>query len=256
MDILSRIIAHKKEEVHESKAVGTNRGPMEGAPTRGFRDHLVANNDLSIIAEVKKASPSKGVIQPDFDPVDIATAYEERGAAAVSVLTDRRFFQGSLEYLPRIKEAVSLPLLRKDFIIDHHQIDEARAWGADAILLIAAVLDRTQINEFFLHARELGLDCLTEVHNEDEAEKAINAEVDLLGVNNRNLVDFSVDISTTFRIRGMTPQELPLVSESGITSTEEISLLKENGITAALVGESVMRQPTLLADLVAAGKGE
>jgi indole-3-glycerol phosphate synthase len=196
---------------------------------------------VAIIAEAKKASPSKGVIQPDFDPVRIARNYKEGGAHCLSVLTDVDFFQGSLDYIPLVREAVDLPVLRKDFIIDPLQIEEAHAVGADAILLIAAILYTNQLRQFRLQAESLGMDVLVEVHDERELDAALEAESRLIGINNRNLNDFTVSLETTFRLRKKIPAGIPVVSESGIATVEDIRRLKEAGIAAALIGESLMR---------------
>ncbi len=242
MTILDKITEFKRKEVQEQKRSGLMHPDFDPGETRGFRKALVEPEEISLIAEVKKASPSKGLICRDFDPEAIASDYEQAGAAAISVLTDSEFFQGSLEYLARIRQRVSLPLLRKDFIIDHFQVDQARAWGADAILLIVAILDQVLLEELLAHARELSLDCLVEVHDEAEAERALKAEVDLLGVNNRNLKDFSVSLDTTYRIRDMVPSDVPLVSESGISSHKEIEELSRHGVCAVLIGESIVRE--------------
>ncbi|PHR26044.1 MAG: indole-3-glycerol phosphate synthase [Desulfotalea sp.] len=243
--ILDTIVASKKREV----ALLRNRGihlpdlyqeaRIDGP--RGFRKALLQFEGVSVIAEVKKASPSKGVICANFKPVEIAQNYQENGAQAVSVLTDVGFFQGSLLYMMQVREAVALPVLRKDFIIDELQIKEAHLHGADAILLIAAILDQNQMQEYKHQATELGMDTLVEVHDEKETEKAIEAGSDLIGVNNRNLKDFSMDLETTFRLNNMIPDDIPVVSESGLKTEDDFSRLLGAGITAALVGESLMR---------------
>ena len=243
--ILDKIVKRKKEEVAELKAngiqfpAGFEPGGVE--PPRGFRRALVDFKGISIIAEIKKASPSKGIISPDFDPVAIGANYERQGAQAVSVLTDVDFFQGSLLYLMQVRQQVSLPVLRKDFIIDRVQIIEAAQHGADAILLIAAILEASQIKEYLQEAREYGIDSLVEVHSDDELEKALSAESDLIGINNRNLNDFSVDINTTLRLRKRIPGHIPVISESGLSTSEDIELLRQNDICGALIGESLMR---------------
>lgn len=243
--ILDRIVARKKEEVQRLKSKGIRRpGMFENAdfdPPRGFKRALVDYPGVAIIAEVKKASPSKGVISPDFDPVAIACSYERGGAQAVSVLTDVDFFQGSLLYLMQVREYIALPVLRKDFIIDPIQIAEAAHHGADAILLIAAILDEKQISEYRLAALEAGMDSLVEIHDEADLDKALTAGSDLIGINNRNLNDFSVDIGTTFRLRKQIPDTIPVISESGLSSASDIALLGQNDICGALIGESLMR---------------
>ena len=251
--ILDTIVARKKEEVTVLKKNGIRSPEGEVEPPRGFIRALTTAPWVAIIAEAKKASPSKGVIQPDFDPARIAVRYEQGGAHAMSVLTDVDFFQGHLDYLVLVRKSVGLPVLRKDFIIDSLQIDEAHAFGADAILLIAAILDTQQLHDFRQQAEEMGMDVLVEVHNEQEVESALAAGSRLIGINNRNLKDFSVDLNTTFRLQQEIPAEIPLVSESGISTVDDIRKLLHNGVTAALIGESLMRSgetSTLLHDFV------
>lgn len=254
--ILDTIVERKKEEVAELKAKGiTLPGQFQGneiAPPRGFYNALLDYHGVAIIAEVKKASPSKGVISPDFDPVKIARNYQQGGAQAISVLTDVDFFQGSLEYLMMVREAVKLPVIRKDFIIDPLQIDEAAAHGADAILLIAAILDVPQMRDYQAQAFESGMDVLVEIHDEQELEQAMEAESRLIGINNRNLKDFTVDITTSLRLKKQIPDNIPVVSESGLKTSDDISTLAEAKIAAALIGESLMRagsSGTLLQEL-------
>ena len=243
--ILDTIVARKKEEVADLKRLGIilpePYGDWVADQPRGFRNGLTDFPGVSIIAEVKKASPSKGVICADFRPVEIAVNYQKQGAQALSVLTDADFFQGSMLYMMQAREAVDLPVLRKDFIIDPLQIEEARAHGADAILLICAILEIPQIIEFKAQAAELGMDSLVEVHDEPDLEKALAAGADLIGINNRNLRDFSVDIETTFRLKTQIPETIPVVSESGLRSAEDLQALKRGHIDAALIGESLMR---------------
>jgi indole-3-glycerol phosphate synthase len=239
--ILDTIVARKKEEVAALKARGLAAPDLEIAPPRGFIRALTDCAGVAVIAEVKKASPSKGVIRADFDPVAIARSYASGGAQALSVLTDVDFFQGSLAYIPAVRAAVNLPVLRKDFIIDPLQIREARAYGADAILLIAAILETGRIQEYLGLAAELGMDALVEVHDEAEVEKAVAAGSRLIGVNNRDLRDFSMDLNTTFRLQKMIPMEIPLVSESGIRDHRDMQRLAVHGVKAALVGETLMR---------------
>lgn len=220
---------------------GISAPDMEIAPPRGFYNALVNYDGVAVIAEAKKASPSKGVIRPDFDPVAIAKNYVRGGAQAMSVLTDVDFFQGHISYVPLVRAAVELPVLRKDFIIDPLQIEEAYLYGADAILLIAAILDVSQLRDYRVMAEELGMDVLVEVHDEAELTKALEAASRLIGVNNRNLNDFKVDLATTFRLKKLIPDAIPVVSESGISTAEEMKQLRQAGITAALIGESLMR---------------
>ncbi|RUM33726.1 MAG: indole-3-glycerol phosphate synthase TrpC [Desulfobulbus sp.] len=239
--ILDVIVERKREEVAALKRSGIRQPDGEIDSPRGFMAALVDAPGVAIIAEAKKASPSKGVISPDFDPVQIAMNYQEGGAHAMSVLTDVDFFQGSIEYIYQVRKAVSLPVLRKEFIIDPLQIEEAAAYGADAVLLIAAILETSQMQELRLQAEEAGMDVLIEVHNEQELEQTLSAGSRLIGINNRNLNDFSVDLSTTFRLQKNIPDDIPVVSESGITSRADMLRLKDADITAALIGESLMR---------------
>ena len=239
--ILDTIVARKKEEVAALQQRGLPKMEKAVAPPRGFIRALTTAPGVAIIAEAKKASPSKGVIQPDFDPVRIARKYREGGAHCLSVLTDVDFFQGSLAYIPLVREAVELPVLRKDFIIDPLQIEEAHAVGADAILLIAAILDIGQLRNFRLLAESLCMDVLVEVHDERELEAALTAGSRLIGINNRNLNDFSVSLETTFRLLQQIPPGIPVVSESGIATMDDMRRLKAAGVTAALIGESLMR---------------
>lgn len=239
--ILDTIVARKYEEVAELKRRGLPTLTKPVDPPRGFIKALVKHPGVSIIAEAKKASPSKGVIQPDFDPVRIARNYKQGGAHCLSVLTDVDFFQGSLDYIPLVRETVDLPVIRKDFIIDPLQIEEAHAVGADAILLIVAILDTEQVRDFRLLAESMGMDALVEVHDERELDSALTAGSRLIGINNRNLNDFSVSLKTTFTLRKKIPTEIPVVSESGITTVEDMRRLKEAGVAAALIGESLMR---------------
>lgn len=243
--ILDTIVARKKEEVAElrNKGIALPAEYQEKVidPPRGFFNEIIEYTGVSVIAEVKKASPSKGIISHDFDPVRIAKHYEEAGAQAVSVLTDVDFFKGDLLYLLQVRDTIKLPVIRKEFIIDAMQIEEARVYGADAILLIVAILEKQQIIDFHAQAKELGMDVLVEVHDEKELEIAMAAESELIGVNNRNLNDFTVDINTTFRLKKLLPDNFPLVSESGLQGKEDFVRLKEEGIAAALIGESLMR---------------
>ncbi len=243
--ILDTIVAKKRQEVAELRSKGIFlpdqfRDKHIESP-RGFRRTLMAYPGVSVIAEVKKASPSKGVICADFEPVNIARNYQRNGAQAISVLTDVDFFQGSLLYLMQVREAVPLPVLRKDFIIDELQIKEAHLHGADAILLIAAILDIRQMQDYQAMAGECKMDVLVEVHDEWETEQALQAGCELIGINNRNLKTFAVDLETTFRLKRLIPEEIPVVSESGLKTVEDFRRLKEEGIKAALIGETLMR---------------
>jgi indole-3-glycerol phosphate synthase len=246
--ILDEIVARKKEEVADLLSRGSEEPPAQVDPPRGFIKSLLDFDGIAVIAEAKKASPSKGVICEDFDPVAIGVDYEKGGAQALSVLTDVDFFQGSLAYIPAVRNEVSLPVLRKDFIIHEAQIRQARAFGADAILLIVAILDKVQLRDYRHLAADLGMDCLVEVHDEWEGEAALTAGSKLIGVNNRDLRDFSMDLGTTLRVKRMIPDDVPVVSESGIKNYDDVRKLADNGVAAVLVGETLMRA----ADRVAA----
>lgn len=239
--ILDTIVARKREEVAILKQTGIRPPDRYIAPPRGFYRALVDFPGVAIIAEAKKSSPSKGVIQPDFDPVRIAKRYKAGGAQAMSVLTDVDFFQGSIDYIPLVRDAVDLPVLRKEFIIDPLQIREAALYGADAVLLIAAILDVPAMRDFRQMAEELGMDVLVEVHDEAEVESALAAGSRLIGINNRNLNDFTVDLNTTFRLQRLLPADIPVVSESGISTKDDMARLRDAGVAAALIGESLMR---------------
>ncbi len=244
--ILDEIIAHKKEELAETKRLATfpdiRSKALDAAPTRGFGKALSGTGGIRLVAEVKKASPSKGVIREDFDPVKISQIYEKSGASCLSVLTERKFFQGELDYLGRIRKVVELPLLRKDFIIDEYQIHEARAAGADAILLIAACLEKQQLGDYLEIARQLGLDVLVESHTYKELDKSLQAGATLVGINNRDLTTFMVSLQTTFDLLKDIPDDRTVVSESGIKTRKDAVLLQEAGVDAVLVGESLMRE--------------
>jgi indole-3-glycerol phosphate synthase len=256
-DILKKIVAHKQEEVAYAKAavsiseLKVRIRDLEDVP-RGFERHLreaAASDWTAIIAEVKKSSPSRGIIRKDFDPLKIAGIYQDNGATCLSVLTDEKYFLGHLRFLALIRETVSLPLLRKDFICDSYQIHEARAAGADAILLIAAMLDLGQLREFHAIAREIHLDVLLEVHDEAEMETALQTDCTLIGVNNRNLRTFETDLETTGRLARMTPAERLLVAESGINNRADILRLQADGAGAFLIGESLIREADVGAKL-------
>jgi len=258
-DILKKIVTYKTGEVAAAKAnapiseLKARIADLEDVP-RGFERHLreaAASEWTAIIAEVKKGSPSRGIIREDFDPLEIAEIYQNNGATCLSVLTEERFFLGHLRFLALIRETVSLPLLRKDFICDPYQIYEARAAGADAILLIAAMLDLQQLREFSALAREIHLDVLLEVHDEVEMETALQTDCTLIGVNNRNLRTFETDLGTTGRLARMMPPERLLVAESGINDRGDIERLQADGARAFLIGESLMRE----ADIGAALQG-
>jgi indole-3-glycerol phosphate synthase len=249
-DILKKIVEYKRGELAIAMAaaplaeIKTRLAELEYKP-RGFGRALAAAAEsgwTAIIAEVKKGSPSKGIIRPDFDPTAIAEIYEKNGATCLSVLTDEHFFSGHLSFLALIREQVRLPLLRKDFIFEPYQIYEARVAGADAILLIAAILSLPMIEDFIALARELSLDVLLEVHDEAEMETALRTDCRLIGINNRSLHTFVTDLGTTGRLVRMVPAERMVVAESGITSRADIIGLQQAGATAFLIGESLMRE--------------
>ena len=210
----------------------------------------------AIIAEVKKASPSKGVIRADFEPLSLARIYAASGAAAISVLTERQFFQGSLDFLPLIRQHVALPLLRKDFLFDPYQVYEARAFGASAVLLIVAILSDGQLTELSSLAHALGLDCLIEVHDEAELRRALACGVRLLGINNRDLRTFHTTIETSERLLRLVPPEVTVVSESGLSRGEQLSRLEAQGARAFLIGETFMAAPDPGVPLRALLRGE
>jgi indole-3-glycerol phosphate synthase len=244
--ILDEIIAYKKTELAETKRrlpfPDIKAKALNAQPVRGFGKALANNGELRLIAEVKKASPSKGVIREDFDPVKIAKAYEGSGASCLSVLTEQKYFQGSLAYLGEIKKVVNLPLLRKDFIIDEYQIFEARAAGADAVLLIVACLERSRMEDYLGIAKQLDLDVLVESHTYKELDKALLAGAQLVGINNRDLVTFKVDLQTTLDLLKDIPDDRIVVSESGIKNRADVVRLQQAGVDAILVGESLMRE--------------
>lgn len=249
-DILQRILQRKREEVDQRSRMV----PLEGIraraerqpPTRGFSRALQARIDAgqpAVIAEAKKASPSKGVIRPNFDPAAIARSYEAGGAACLSVLTDVDFFQGSNTYLREAREACALPVLRKDFIIDPYQVYESRVLGADCILLIVAALEDQPLAELSEMALSLDMDVLVEVHDIDELERAIQVPAPLLGVNNRNLRTFEVSLDNTLQLQSAVPPDRILVTESGITGTPDVQRMRAAGVNSFLIGETFMREP-------------
>lgn len=247
--ILDEIVISKQREV----ATALKRMPLEeleaqaeeAPPVRDFRGALDVPGTIQLIAEVKKASPSVKVIREDFEPVSIARTYQDHGAACISVLTDAPYFQGHLSYLARIRASVAIPLLRKDFLIDEYQVVEARVAGADAILLIAEILDDATMARLLERARELGMAALVEFHDPANLPRVLAAGADLVGVNNRDLHTFTTDIDRTLRLRDQIPDEVLLVSESGIHNHEQVERLRAAGVSAILVGESLMRAPDI-----------
>jgi len=249
-DILQAILRRKAEEVAARRAQRPLRDLQaridDAPPVRGFADAIaqrIAAGTPAVIAEVKKASPSRGVIRADFEPAAIARSYAAAGAACLSVLTDVDFFQGGDDDLMQARTACALPVLRKDFVVDPYQVAEARLLGADCILLIAAALDDTRLVEMAVQAQELGMDVLVEVHDIDELERALQAPTRLVGVNNRNLRTFQVSLDNTLRLRDAVPRDRLLVSESGIHARADVERMQAAGVHAFLVGESFMREP-------------
>ncbi|GED51665.1 indole-3-glycerol phosphate synthase TrpC [Brevibacillus borstelensis] len=246
--MLLKIVERKREEVAQLRAATSMAKLLQEAkemqPAKGFGKALLhSSRPVSVIAEVKKASPSKGLIRPDFDPVAIAQSYAAAEVECMSVLTDTPFFQGSKAYLKDIRKAVSQPLLRKDFMIDPLQVVEARACGADCILLIAAILDGPQLKELAETATELGMDYLIEVHDRRELESVFQVVTPtLLGINNRNLHTFQTDLAATSELAALVPAGIPIISESGINSVDCVAYVQEAGARAILVGEHFMRQ--------------
>ncbi|MCC2684646.1 MAG: Indole-3-glycerol-phosphate synthase [Paenibacillaceae bacterium] len=246
---LDRIVAVKQQEVEALAQCFSiqqiEREIAELPACRDFHGSLAVGRKrpLGLIAEVKKASPSKGLIRPDIDPAAIARAYEEAGSDCLSVLTDEPFFQGSNEVLKLVRRTVDVPILRKDFTIDYRQIYEARVIGADAVLLIAAILTNAQMKEFLALAKDLGLTALVEVHDREELERALELDAKLVGINNRNLHTFVTDLKTTEQLISLIPSDRTIVSESGIASPADAAYLAGIGAQAVLVGEHFMRQP-------------
>ncbi len=249
--ILDRILLHKRQEVEArmnrvSSAEMTARA-QDAPPPRDFAAalHHPPRGSVALIAEVKKASPSAGVIRADFDPVQIARAYEEGGAACLSVLTDEKFFQGHDDYLQAVREAVALPIIRKDFVVSEWQIYESRALGADAILLIVAALKPDQIADYAALARGLNMAALVEVHTEAEMQIALGVGATLIGINSRDLNTFVTDLGTVERLAAMVPAGVTLVAESGIKTPADVARVSRDGAKAVLVGETLMRAPDI-----------
>ena len=238
---LKEILAEKQKEVARLKKSMPFNRDMERPSLRDFRAAISIPQKISLIAEIKFASPSAGLIRKKTEPAAIGRIYQDAGAAAISLLTDRRFFQGDLDQLPRLKKAVSLPILRKDFIIDEVQVREAFVYGADAVLLIARILSQPQLTEYIALCRELGMTPLTEVHSRRDLEKALACGAEIIGINNRDLDSFMIDIDTTFKLAPLIPHHCVRVSESGITAEDDILAMKTAGIHAVLVGSSLMR---------------
>jgi len=253
--ILEQIVADNKEGLEFRKRLlpldELKQAASEQPKPLDFGSALQGDG-VQLIAEVKKASPSKGVIRSDFNPVEIAGIYADNGAAAISVITDTMHFQGSLDYLRDIKSSLvnnAIPLLRKDFIFDPYQVYESRAYGADCILLIVAILDLQQLRHYMEISYELGMKCLVEVHNESELETAIESGARIIGINNRNLKTFAVSLNTTERLRPLIPPDCLVVSESGIKSRNDITRMKQLNVNAVLVGETLMSSGDIAAKM-------
>jgi indole-3-glycerol phosphate synthase len=247
--ILDQIVATKREEIARAKAARPEaelRKQLASAPpVRNFFAALAAPGPIRLIAEVKKASPSKGVIRADFRPVEIAQTYARHGASCLSVLTDEQYFQGSLDYLRQIRAAVELPVLRKDFILDPYQLVEARVAGADAVLLIAECLDDCHLRALFNESVELGMTPLVELYEPGNLRRVFDAGATLIGINNRDLRTFHTDLEHTLRLRKQIPDECVVVGESGIRTRADVERLQASGVDAILVGETLMSQPDI-----------
>lgn len=250
-DILKKIISRKLEEISTRLTKKSLEEVMADAtaansttPVRGFVDSMkarIATGEAAVISEIKKASPSKGVIREDFKPAEIAKSYEQGGASCLSILTDIDFFQGADEYLIEAREACNLPVIRKDFIIEPYQVYEARAMGADCILLIVAVLDNQKLNQLYSLARALGMDVLIEVHDKEELLRSLPLGADLVGINNRNLRTFETSLNTTIDLLPLIPEDRIVVTESGIHTAEHVQKMRDHHVNAFLVGEAFMR---------------
>lgn len=243
--ILDEILQNKRIEIERAKkshSLSLLSSQIENVqPPKDFHGSIKSNGEIKIIAEIKCASPSKGILRENFNPSQIAKGYAHSGACAISVLTDKRFFKGDLKHLRDVREAVSVPLLRKDFIIDPYQVYEARLYGADAILLIAGALETEALAKLLNLTHSMGMSAIVEVHNEEELEKALLAESRIIGINNRNLKTFNVSLGVSIRLMKLIPKEKVVVSESGIDSIEDIRRLQDEGIYTFLIGETLMR---------------
>lgn len=261
--LLDAIVAARKASVERARAAtpleAVRRAAAAAPPARSLAARLRTPGKVTLIAEIKRASPVKGLLREECDPVALARAYTRGGAAAISVITEEEFFRGSPAFLPAVRGATPLPLLRKDFIFDPYQIYESRALGADAVLLIAAILDQVQLAGLLTLTRELGMEALVEVHTAEELRRALAAGARLIGINNRDLRSFHTDLNTTFALRGHIPDpEVTVVSESGISGPDDLKRLARAGVHGALIGEALVRAPdpeALLRELVKGGSG-
>ena len=244
-NILDEIVAHKRIEIESARRQRPESElealANEAPAVRDFRGSLAAADHIGLIAEVKRASPSAGTIREDFQPVDVARIYQRHGASCISVLTDQRYFQGQLADLTAVRAAVSIPVMRKDFILDRYQVLEARAAGADCVLLIAECLEPDQMSELYTAIRQLGMQALIEIYDPDNLQPVLELNPDLLGINNRNLKTFVTDLDHTIQLRSQIPDSVLLVSESGIRTQQDVCQLRSSGVQAILVGESLMR---------------
>jgi indole-3-glycerol phosphate synthase len=254
-DVLREIIDNKRSELDRAKSTlparELERRLADAPPVRGFAAALSAHGPVALVAEVKRASPSAGVIRGDVDPVNVARAYEKSGAACLSVLTDKKFFHGSLDDLVQVRQAVSIPVLRKDFLIDRYQVLEARAAGADCVLLIAECLDNCRLRDLYFYASELGMDALVEIYDGENLDRVLDLDPAILGINNRNLRTFDTDLAHTLTLAPRAAGRTILVSESGIRTGEDVARLQGAGVRAILVGETLMRSDDVTATIAA-----
>jgi len=236
---INEIIAIKKKEIKKRKNTGLFFRPFWERAPFSLKDYL-NSQDFIIIAEIKKASPSKGVLKKNLNPIKLAKTYEKAGAKMISVITEEHFFKGSLEYLSAVRANTCLPILRKDFILDPLQIEEAKAFGADVVLLISTILSLEELKELLNYSKKLGISCLVEVHTEEELEQALSAGAEVIGINNRNLKTLEINTSQVFKLFPLIPNNIPVIGESGYNNSSEIKTLKEKGIKGVLIGTSLM----------------
>lgn len=252
MSFLEEILEHKKHQIEQAES-RLPRDEIEKIVTvkkrRDFKGAISKGNGINLIAELKKASPSQGVLRREYEPKEIAKIYEANGAAAISVLTDEKYFQGNLIHLNIARDAVGLPVLRKDFIISEYQVYESALAGSDAILLIACILEKGMLKGLYNLARELGMDALVEIHDERDLEKALRTPAEIIGINNRNLTTFEVDLNTTLELASKIPQGKIIVSESGIGDYDDVKRIEEGGVKAVLVGEAFMKADDIAVEM-------